>query len=72
MRRKISQRQAREYKREFETLLYKLRHGGQFIDQLEVTNTEAMIVRTAHKLDHITVVRNGDGNQLRVFALRLL
>lgn len=70
MRRKISQKEARETRRELDALKYALRHGGRRIDTINVSNTEACIAETAHTLDHIVVARVQGNSQLTMHAIK--
>lgn len=70
MKQKISQREAREMRRELDHLKARLVHGGVRIDTINVNNTELCINATADNLGHIVVARQGQGNQLIMYAVK--
>jgi hypothetical protein len=64
----ISQAEARRLKKEVQHLKWLMRYGGVRIDTLHVTNTEACIVDTARRLDHVVIARNEEGDKINLFA----
>lgn len=76
MRRKISQRQARRTEKnylELEQMVSRWAQdypGGAHIDTLNVSNTEAFIVATATKCGCVCVVKCGEGDKLKVYAVK--
>jgi len=80
MRKKISQRQARRSEKNYRELYRKHEQmvnrwaqdypGGAQIDTLSVNNAEACIVETATKCGCVCIVKNGDGDKLKVYAVR--